>query len=93
MTGFVPYCGSAPVPGALHWNLDPVLIGALLVLAGANLMFARRRGVVNRDLGASILWLAAPLARIHLPAMQFERRAVFGSRHSTYGDHAALRRR
>ena len=29
--GFQPYCGSVPVPGGLHWNLDPVLIGVLAV--------------------------------------------------------------
>ena len=65
MTGFVPYCGSAPVPGALHWNLDPVLIGALLALAGANLMFARSQGVVRKDLGACAFgWLLLSLAFI-----------------------------
>lgn len=33
--GFQPYCGSPPVPEALHWNLDPVLIGVLAVAFGA----------------------------------------------------------
>ncbi len=31
---FQPYCGSPPVPGGLHWNLDPVLIIALAVAGG-----------------------------------------------------------
>ena len=26
---FVPYCGNAPTPGAVAWNLDPILIAAL----------------------------------------------------------------
>jgi putative membrane protein len=30
---YVPYCGPAPVPGALTWNLDPFLIAAFLVAA------------------------------------------------------------
>jgi len=27
---FAPYCGQPPVPGAVTWNFDPVLIGVLL---------------------------------------------------------------
>jgi putative membrane protein len=65
VVGFIPYCGSAPVPGALHWNLDPVLIAALLALAVAHLSFAQARGVANRDLAASGLgWLLLSLAFI-----------------------------
>ena len=65
MTGFVPYCGVAPVPGGLHWNLDPALIGALVVLAGANLAIARSNEVTRRDLAASALgWLILTLAFI-----------------------------
>jgi putative membrane protein len=30
MTDFVPYCGLAPIPGNVSWNLDPVL-GAFLL--------------------------------------------------------------
>ena len=65
MTGFIPYCGAAPVPGALHWNLDPVLIAALLLLAGANLTFARSQRVTRRELAACALgWLILTLAFI-----------------------------
>lgn len=65
MTGFIPYCGAAPVPGGLHWNLDPVLISALLVLAGANLIFAHSHGVVPRDMASSAFgWLLLSLAFI-----------------------------
>jgi putative membrane protein len=31
MTEFIPYCGSAPVPGSAVWKLDPVLGASLLV--------------------------------------------------------------
>lgn len=36
MPAQIPYCGSPPDPGTLmaHWNLDPVLIAVLLVIAG-----------------------------------------------------------
>jgi putative membrane protein len=28
---YIPYCGIAPSPGSVAWNLDPILIGALVV--------------------------------------------------------------
>jgi putative membrane protein len=31
LSGFVPYCGAPPVPGAISWNLDPILMGVLVV--------------------------------------------------------------
>jgi hypothetical protein len=34
------------------------------------------------------VWLADPLTRVHLSAVQFERGALFRSRRSTYDDHA-----
>ena len=62
---FVPYCGSAPVPGALHWKLDHVLIAALLMLALTHFRFAHSRGVAKTDMGASALgWLLLALALI-----------------------------
>ncbi|MGC2782286.1 MAG: cytochrome c oxidase assembly protein [Roseiarcus sp.] len=65
VTGFIPYCGAAPVPGALHWNLDPSLIALLAILAVAHLSFARSLGVAKRDLGACALgWLILTLAFI-----------------------------
>jgi putative membrane protein len=44
---FRPYCGSPPAPAEIwrHWNLDPILIAALIVVAGAYLAAARRRPV------------------------------------------------
>lgn len=35
------YCGSPPVPGEAVWNLDPTLIAALSLLAGAHLVLQR----------------------------------------------------
>ena len=52
MAGFVPYCGSAPAPGALHWNVDPILIAALLVFAVAHVSFGRSHSLLNRDLAS-----------------------------------------
>ena len=65
MAGFVPYCGSAPAPGALHWNLDLDLAAALLILAVAHLAFARSRGMRKKNMCASALgWLLLALAFI-----------------------------
>ena len=65
MAGFIPYCGSPPVPGALHWNLDPVLISGLLIMAVTHLAFASSRGVAKRELGACAFgWLILSLAFI-----------------------------
>jgi putative membrane protein len=64
-SGFIPYCGSAPTPGALHWNLDPILIAALLVLAVAHLSFAHSLGLAKRDAAACAFgWLMLSLAFI-----------------------------
>jgi putative membrane protein len=63
VASFVPYCGSSPVPGALHWNLDPILIGALLVLATAHLELFRSRGAAKGDLSICASgWLIFSLA-------------------------------
>lgn len=60
---FVPYCGAAPVPGALHWTPGPVLIFVLLVLTVGNLAFARLRAVPTADLIACFTgWVLLTLA-------------------------------
>jgi putative membrane protein len=41
LSAFVPYCGHSPVPGALVWNSDPVLI-SLLFAVGASYVFGSR---------------------------------------------------
>ena len=81
MAGFIPYCGSAPVPGALHWNLDPILIAALAILAIAHLSFAWSHGVARRDVGVCAFgWLALSLAFIsplcHLSVALFSARVA-----------------
>jgi putative membrane protein len=47
----VPYCGLPPAPSAVwqRWNLDPMLIGALLVILGAYLFAARQAGRHDRS--------------------------------------------
>ena len=42
-TAFVPYCGHSPVPGALTWNTDPILISILCVI-GATYALSCRTG-------------------------------------------------
>jgi putative membrane protein len=49
--GYVPYCGAPPVPGELwhSWNLDPLLILALLLVLGAYLRGAAAAGIGARN--------------------------------------------
>jgi putative membrane protein len=58
VAAFIPYCGSAPAPGALHWNLDPVLIFLMGALAIACVSFARSHGAARTDMVACAFgWL------------------------------------
>ena len=67
MTVQLPYCGSAPLPGELstRFNLDPVLIGAL-ILACAWHLWALNRGGIERRRQAFALggWLLAAAALV-----------------------------
>lgn len=64
---FVPYCGSAPVPGQLSaaWNLDPPLLGAF-ALAAVGLAWVSRRSTEpmapRRTLGFAVAWLVLLVA-------------------------------
>jgi len=40
-SAFVPYCGQSPVPGALAWNTDPVLISLLCVVGASYVLGCR----------------------------------------------------
>lgn len=42
---FQPYCGSPPIPGGLHWNLDPILIAVLVGAAGIYAVCYRLRKI------------------------------------------------
>jgi putative membrane protein len=65
VAGFIPYRGSAPAPGAFHWNLNPLLIPVLGALTVACVSFARSHGAAKRDTGAcAIRWLILSLAFI-----------------------------
>ncbi|WP_149538241.1 cytochrome c oxidase assembly protein [Siccirubricoccus phaeus] len=57
----IPYCGTPPVPGALAWQLDPLLIGALGLCGAAALW----RAPGGARLGAAALgWLVLALALV-----------------------------
>jgi putative membrane protein len=49
---WLPYCGPAPAPGDWRWNLDPVLLGLLLLAAG--LILVKREGR-SRALGLAAM--------------------------------------
>lgn len=66
----VPYCGTAPLPGALaaRWNLDPVLIAILVALGLAYALGAGRarlgvgeRAAFAAGFGVTALALVSPL--------------------------------
>lgn len=41
VTAFVPYCGQPPVPGAVTWNVDPVLISIFCVVGVSYMLDCR----------------------------------------------------
>lgn len=66
----VPYCGSPPSPDALlgRWNLDPVLIGGLLLLLALYLIGRRRLPPAQRrGLGAFVAGWAVGAAALVSP--------------------------
>ncbi len=60
---WIPYCGAGPTPAelALRWNLDPVLLAAM-VTAVAGYVAWRRRGGQGRDLLAAAALVVAVIA-------------------------------
>jgi putative membrane protein len=65
----IPYCGAPPVPGGETWNLDPVLMGVLALLAGAHLWSARgeaswRQGAAGAGWVVAALALISPLCNL-----------------------------
>jgi len=80
---FQPYCGSPPVPGGLHWNFDPVLVGVLAAAFGAAVCYHRLKetdGGSHRLLGMSagflvlVVSLISPLCNLSIAL--FSARAV-----------------
>src|SRR3954469_370171 len=58
-----PYCGSPPVPGSAAWNLDPILILALIIIPF--LYFYRERGSdAARKAAFGAGWAALALALV-----------------------------
>ncbi len=55
----VPYCGAAPSPGSIAWNLDPVLIAALVAGAAAYAFAMRNASLASREEPAPRAWAFA----------------------------------
>ena len=68
MNAWTPYCGPAPAPGdwLALWNLDPVLIGALLVGLAASWRLAApsRRSLLLVAIALIALLFISPLCRL-----------------------------
>ena len=63
----VPYCGAPPSPESLagRWNLDPLLLLALIAVLGLYLVGARKAGLAPRRRAAFIAgWAVAVLALV-----------------------------
>jgi putative membrane protein len=82
-TDFQPYCGSPPIPGGLHWNLDPVLITMLVAAAGLYAACYRLqkieigdRQVLAGGIGIAVLAAALISPLCNLSVALFAARAV-----------------
>src|ERR1700743_2658648 len=80
---FQPYCGAAPVPEALHWNLDPALIGLLAIILGSySLCFRLRKIEIDQRqfflgcTGIAVLAAALITPLCNLTVALFSARAV-----------------
>ncbi len=59
MAAYIPYCGVAPSPGAVAWNLDPILMTALVVGAGLYVLALRHRPLALRGAPLPKAWAFA----------------------------------
>lgn len=61
-----PYCGLPPLPDAIwsRWNLDPILIGALLLVAGLYGLGAGRQAAFYLGWGLAAAALISPLCAL-----------------------------
>src|SRR5438876_747087 len=71
---YIPYCGSAPVPGHLAWNLDPVVIACLIAAAMVYAFRSKTAGPLIAGavtvlqmslLGALLTFARLPLFGVH----------------------------
>jgi putative membrane protein len=66
-TTSIPYCGAPPLPGALldRWNVDPLLIAALIALAAFHFWRApERRAAAALGWGVAAFALLSPLCAL-----------------------------
>jgi putative membrane protein len=65
----IPYCGSPPVPGNASWNLDPILIAALVIVPALYFTWAKsspslRKGAFAAGWAVLALGLVSPLCNL-----------------------------
>lgn len=60
----VPYCGTAPEPGGLSWNADPLLIGVLLALLVMGWRGTAHRAALLAGVGLLAAALLSPLCAV-----------------------------
>ena len=59
----VPYCGRAPIPGFIGWNLDPILLLCLAILIATHLWLVRAEQPWRRN-AAVAGWMMVTLALV-----------------------------
>src|SRR5579859_802546 len=64
MSEYIPYCGPVPTPGTLAWNLDPVLIAIIAVVAVSHHARLRRDMDTNKRPVALCGWLVVLAALV-----------------------------
>lgn len=60
----VPYCGTAPEPGSLGWNADPLLVAVLLVLLALGWRGSMHRPALLAGMGLLAAALLSPMCAL-----------------------------
>src|SRR5689334_14063847 len=62
---YIPYCGTAPIPGAATWNLEPHLLITLAATAAIYFLWTRRANVLSQECLCFVGgWLVLSLALV-----------------------------